>query len=415
MTLLTPQELTTPANKSPSDPAEGLADLSAKSLWRSGTPEAVRKAWNAGGHDATWKDWRGWLGARDSRCPFADLPRRAGPPLGWGAPAELNAEVEASLAPDRVVAWLEREARRENDIRFALECVALADAAPRLAASLDASDWWRLCDILLGVANDAAAAPPHSQPDDAVAEQLLGGELAYALAGALPELKPMHQLRAAGAEALSDGLERLCDGEGLPHADLLPRLGLSHRIQQELAMPQSRPAAVYCLDTPIAELRTAELFGVSTLRLWVAGYVAGPKAMDPETGAPVPGWRDGFAAAGLDESIPAAFDVLFRIVAAGARRKLDIRCPTCRALGEDEGAWLQTISLIQGGCLPEAKAILDDWLQPTSSRMAMVPAKAFALAMADAGLRIPRRHPEAALPSGHYQGRAADQGLALLH
>lgn len=166
------------------------------------------------------------------------------------------------------------------------------------------------------------------------------------------------------------------------------------------------PPAVYPANAPIAELRTAEMFGVCAARLWVASYCGAP--------GQVPDWRVGFVAARVQDSPTAAFDVLFGIIAAGARRKLDIRCPSCRALGADEAALLQAISLLQGDRLADARLILADWLPPAAARGALVPAKAFADGLAEAGLRVPRRHCQAAQAPAVTTAASADHGLALL-
>jgi hypothetical protein len=153
-------------------------------------------------------------------------------------------------------------------------------------------------------------------------------------------------------------------------------------------MPPYRPRLVYRSDVQLAELRVAELFIVTLLRLWTAPHRA-PAASHPD-------WRDGFAAAGMGRDGFDAFDALFRIVLAAARRPLDLRCRHSARLGADEAWFLQLVMLLQRARRAEAAAILADWLPPAAARMALMPALGFAGALAAAGIAVPLRHSEAA-------------------
>jgi hypothetical protein len=171
-------------------------------------------------------------------------------------------------------------------------------------------------------------------------------------------------------------------------------------------MSSSRLLPVYRSDVPIAELRVAEAFVVTALRLWAAPHRAPTRSHAD--------WRDGFVAAGIEETGAAAFDTLFRIVVASARRPLDVRCQRCAHLGADEAGLLQLVMLLQRARRIEAATILADWLPPAAARMAMTPAFGFATALAEIGLVIPLRHCEAA--EIHQQVSAAHvRGCELVH
>lgn len=234
MSLLNPPGALATRNADAS-PAEALAGLPAKAMWRSAADKPVRDAWKRGDHAAAWDALRRQLKKRD-RWDALAAGRRGGIPLAWGVgdePADLAAWLE-TLTPRRskkrpqfdLAAWLEQSVDRPADARFALECVALADAAPGLAADADADTWWRLADTLLAVAREAAAAPSQSVAEAAVVHQLLAGELPLALACSLPEVRPLHALLGDAAGALGEAIERLTDGEGMPHADAVPVLPL---------------------------------------------------------------------------------------------------------------------------------------------------------------------------------------------
>ena len=171
-------------------------------------------------------------------------------------------------------------------------------------------------------------------------------------------------------------------------------------------MPTSRPLSVYPANTPIEGLRTAELFAICAARLWVAQH-KDPNSMAPD-------WRDGFEFAGLSALGVASFDAQFTIIAAAAHRSLDFRCRRCPTLGDDEGLMLHGLSLFQADRLREASRLLADWLPPAAVRQAMAPGKAYADALADIGLQMPRRHGQAGQAQPHTARGSVDHGLSLL-
>jgi hypothetical protein len=166
------------------------------------------------------------------------------------------------------------------------------------------------------------------------------------------------------------------------------------------------PPPLYAPNTPLADLRTAELLLVAALRLWMAPY------RDP--GSAAADWRAGFEAGGIDADGMASFDGLFRIVATTPRRALDVRCPRCAALGRDEGWLLQLIGMLQHGRLTEGTGILGDWLPMAPVRAALPVALTLARSFAVGGLMLPLRHVDAAMVS-HRAPASADRGMLLLH
>ena len=169
------------------------------------------------------------------------------------------------------------------------------------------------------------------------------------------------------------------------------------------------PQPVYAANTPLEELGAAELLLVASARLASLPY------RDP-TGS------HRRLAAGLRSrrhrrnGIP-AFDALFQIMAATARRSLDVRCLRCAYLGEDEAWLLQLVGLLQRGDTGNAAAILADWLPPAAARIALAPARDLALVMAEGDLRVPHRHAEAAIvhrlgPGGSCFTRPGSRSLA---
>ena len=164
-------------------------------------------------------------------------------------------------------------------------------------------------------------------------------------------------------------------------------------------------AAVVRVD----RLRTAELFALAAGRLWVA------ECLQPTDTGPArrPCWRSGFAAANLDESALGAFDELFQAFAAGARRPIEFRCPSCPLLSTDELRLLETLALLQRDRRAAAEALLGAWLAPAARRVALAAADVVACALAEAGLTLPWRIAGTALPQDRMS--YADQGLRLIH
>lgn len=216
----------TSSAKDPAAAGGSLTFLSAKQLWRSTAPAAVRTAWKADDQSAAWEAWSDHLTER--KAPTASLANGSGKqptPFAWGLPAEqgrglqkwLQSEILSSVATDAADRWVAEAADRSADLRFALEAVAWAAEIPRLAKTLRAESWWPLTDTLRRLALEAstAAAPSSADAEATVVEQLLAGELPLVLGRLLPEMDPMHDLASESRNALSSGIERLTDGEGL--------------------------------------------------------------------------------------------------------------------------------------------------------------------------------------------------------
>jgi len=148
-------------------------------------------------------------------------------------------------------------------------------------------------------------------------------------------------------------------------------------------MPMQFIEPSYPENTDVAELRTAELFGMAALRLWAAPY--------REPGFEHADWREGFAAAGLGCGALSGFDTLMLIVSTAALRPLDVRCLRCTKLGQDEGLFLQLLATLQQHRADLAAAVLGQWLPPAAARAALEPAQGLADALAAGGLMLPRR------------------------
>ena len=65
----------------------------------------------------------------------------------------------------------------------------------------------------------------NADPCDVVRNQILAGELPLALSYLFPEVRALHELRDEARSVLTEAITELTDGQGLPHARLLPVLG----------------------------------------------------------------------------------------------------------------------------------------------------------------------------------------------
>lgn len=204
-----------------------LTFLKAKQLWRPEAPAAVRNAWKADDHSAAWQAWRSHLAERPALEANPSLAKgKKAPSLCWGLPAPTGERLADWLksgplnrnhSAEAASSWVGGAGEQEADVEFGLQAIAWAVNLPSLAAKLSSDVWWSLAETLLRIVEEASAtaAPDAAEAEATVAAQLLTGELPLALSRGLGELRPMHELGAVARTSLSEGIERLTDGEGL--------------------------------------------------------------------------------------------------------------------------------------------------------------------------------------------------------
>lgn len=95
----------------------------------------------------------------------------------------------------------------------------------------------------------------------------------------------------------------------------------------------------------------------------------------------------GFQMAGLLETLP-DFAIAMDAFLFGARRAMEIHLPTCAKVSHDEATLIALCGLAQGDFDGPMLASLDVMMAPTASRVAAIRLKAFAVALAGAGLRL---------------------------
>lgn len=114
----------------------------------------------------------------------------------------------------------------------------------------------------------------------------------------------------------------------------------------------------------------------------------------PAEGSPL---HQGFKTAGLIEVLP-DFAIAMDAFLFGARRAIEVHLPACSKVSRDEATLVALCGLAQGDFDAPLVASLDILMAPTASRVAAIRLKAFAVALAGAGLRL-------APPAGDAAGR----------
>jgi len=210
-----------------------------KPIWHRSAPPRVVEKYRMDDPLGGWTAWQKHL-ARRKRPVLPAFHTGKEPALLWGWPLEAGAPGSASasgatgsasapLDVDWAVAILleEQAASTAPDVHEAMQFSALAYALPELAQKLPAETWWQLAEHLHDLATEAQQQRLTwpGDPHDVLRQQLLAGELPLALSYLFPEIDPMRGLRKSARLALSEALEVVTDGQGLPHARLLAVLG----------------------------------------------------------------------------------------------------------------------------------------------------------------------------------------------
>lgn len=210
------------------------AQLTGKNFWRDGAPKGVA---NRGG----WEVWSRYLADRSRPVCVDELCGAKGTSLVWGMAAaslpsetfeliQMLAQANRDKLPHRVAVaealsqWLMNRNRNVQSVEFALGCLAVANLLPHVATIVESELWWALIDVLAAVVEQSGDwhIDSDAEPQDALAHQLLVGELPLTLAYLFPEIRPLYKLRTVAQDVLAEGLMELLNGDGLPKAVLLP-------------------------------------------------------------------------------------------------------------------------------------------------------------------------------------------------
>ncbi len=207
--------------------------------WTTDAPKTIRRDTLVGEAGKGWQAWVNHLQRRKSPVALekACAPKSKTWPLVWalpqtlvGSPTEKTIEELACLSKakpadigrlaDQVQEWSGLSLASPLELSLAFESLAVAHALPALAEQLAAEDWWEVLGRLVKLAQQSEV----DRDADPLVALVLGGELPLTLAYLFPEYAPCAALAETARHTLSEGLTELLDGEGLPHADLLPHV-----------------------------------------------------------------------------------------------------------------------------------------------------------------------------------------------
>lgn len=147
---------------------------------------------------------------------------------------------------------------------------------------------------------------------------------------------------------------------------------------QRVSPPQSDPRTGCGRLGCACSLPVSERFVLWALRQWQQDRAL------PHEGSIL---HRGFKVAGVLEVLP-DFAIAMDAFLFGARRAMEIHGPTCSSVSRDEAVLVALCGLAQGNFDGPLLASLDALMAPTASRVAAVRLKAFAVALAGAGLRL---------------------------
>jgi hypothetical protein len=148
--------------------------------------------------------------------------------------------------------------------------------------------------------------------------------------------------------------------------------------EQRLSALESGPKPGCGRAAWASALPTSERFVLWALRQWQQDRAL------PREGSTL---HRGFKVAGLLDALP-DFAIAMDAFLFGARRALEIHGPTCSSVSHDEAVMVALCGLAQADHDAPLLASLHIMMAPTAARVAAIRLKAFAVALASAGLRI---------------------------
>jgi hypothetical protein len=191
-------------------------------IWHRNAPRRLARDCGESGPPGNWTAWQKYL-ARRKGLDQPHFHRGREPAILWGWPADF-----VDIDESRLLACV-AEARWPNapDLPRTLQFLALAYSLPELSGRLSAEAWWPLIEQLHEFTEDAETFRVDwpADPHDVLRHQLIAGELSLALSYLFPEIRAFRALRSGARAAFSEAILAVTDGEGLPHARLLPVIG----------------------------------------------------------------------------------------------------------------------------------------------------------------------------------------------
>lgn len=258
----------------------------------------------------TWQVWSRYLKKRKARPSLLELSEAKSSPLQWGFAPELLAETTKQLielsnqsgvkknkkksfssseAEQLLAEWSENIPHGQASLNLAIESLAVAHFLPFATEAISEQLWWELLERLWELAKNSQewridVAMPVEQ---GLAHQMLTGELPQTLAYFFPEMRPLFELQTIGAEALTEGISEILNGDGLPKANYLSQLrpliacwtraGMMAKKLKKPAWSRDADEQLHCLTTHALGLSTPEgspLLGALNQGPWDAAFLS---------------------------------------------------------------------------------------------------------------------------------------------
>ena len=121
-----------------------------------------------------------------------------------------------------------------------------------------------------------------------------------------------------------------------------------------------------------SDLPFGEQFLIWALRHWVRAYMT---KCDVQATL-----HRGFYLAGIVEAYP-VMDELLSIIAVSARTRIDVGCPHCAGISDDEQLFIALIAALQRNDAATSRRLLGYWLDASGVRLAQPPATRLAQLM----------------------------------
>lgn len=150
----------------------------------------------------------------------------------------------------------------------------------------------------------------------------------------------------------------------------------------------SRLADEAYLKESFRALNHPEQLALWAIRMWVRAY----RTEDREAAEAI---RHGLILSDVSDGTEAALDHFMTVLAVSTQVSIDIRCPNCKSVSQDEHRLMGALAAMQQtgrhdpAVLPMAPdQYLSVWLPPSAIRLSRTPLQALAHAFIDAELRL---------------------------
>lgn len=136
------------------------------------------------------------------------------------------------------------------------------------------------------------------------------------------------------------------------------------------------------VPTHLNDLFYPEQLTLWSIRIWSDGY--------RQNYSPYATLREAYQRAKCSNGLM-VLDNFLSLVISGHSRTVDIRCPCCGGISDDEWRILQSIALVQAGRQEKVSRLISHFLEPATNRIAQSVIVSWAQELSDRSLQLPLR------------------------